>query len=537
MAQSASPPVLAPRVPDAQAKGDLTDYAASAKAHATSKKYMQDLFPGQNKPLPLLRDIEVQERAKPSHSVPQRHALEERVSAPTIDNRLDPRSLECLIMLDQSSVSGIETSPASSASASARYQNNARPAAAPVTRSAKGSHRFKRPRRSLLQLPQGILGHILAYVFAEERAISITPYQPQVTPQRYRHRHGAGTVDIRTFMMHPALLVCHQMRAMGLNIVYRNNLFVINLCEANRAAHANERDSGKHWDCWTAASPPPHMVQTALTHASILRIELPVPSAEPAAVRGATKRKKDSHEDKGVVLESLRRLTALIIGSSPVSQPERTRAPSPAAPKALRRKLSFRSVRRHDSLEFVCRGDSPPLFVREPLSSFEVVLVKPALTAPVHSHTLEMVTMCSAIPVSRTLAYYLELDGLRKLWAKRTLGKWRGSEPDGPRLLHGMHMLPSSLVSRQPSLRRTRSSSTSVAPTATATATGGSPPSLPSHRHLPVSLKEGSVSVAGKFREMEHLYKITFLKSSTNKHSPSIGEIQHITSDMRRGVH
>lgn len=248
--------------------------------------------------------------------------------------------------------------------------------------------------------------------------------------------------------MHPALLVCHQMRAMGLNIVYRNNLFVINLCEANRAAHANERDSGKHWDCWTAASPPPHMVQTALTHASILRIELPVPSAEPAAVRGATKRKKDSHEDKGVVLESLRRLTALIIGSSPVSQPERTRAPSPAAPKALRRKLSFRSVRRHDSLEFVCRGDSPPLFVREPLSSFEVVLVKPALTAPVHSHTLEMVTMCSAIPVSRTLAYYLELDGLRKLWAKRTLGKWRGSEPDGPRLLHGMHMLPSSLVSR-----------------------------------------------------------------------------------------
>jgi hypothetical protein len=133
-------------------------------------------------------------------------------------------------------------------------------------------------------------------------------------------------------------------------------------------------------------------------------------------------------------------VTTLITGLNKThsSPTERSRSASPAGPKILRRKLSFRSVKRPDSLEFVCRGDSPPPQPREPLRTLEVVLVKTGADTEVHSLTLDMVAICSSIPVSGALEYHLEIDAMRRLWAKREKGKWLGSEPDGSKLLHGM---------------------------------------------------------------------------------------------------
>lgn len=339
-------------------------------------------------------------------------------------------------MLDESSVSGTDKfSPSfnpttvSSASPQRRNANISKSSVADPARS-------RRACRSLLQLPQGILGHVLAYVFAEERAVSITPYQSRIVPQRRRHRHGPNAVDIRSVMMHPALIVCKPMRDLGLSILYRDNLFLIDLCDISCTTPTSEKEAGKYWDCWTSGHPP-QMVQTALTRASNLRFQLPVPGADTTQVRGAVKRKKDPQEDRCIVLESLRKVTSLITGLPMASQPERSRSASPAAPKALRRKLSLRSAKRHDSLEFVCRGDSPPPQAREPLMTLEVVLVKPAVAAAVHSQTMDMIATCSAIPVSGNLEYHLELEGLRKLWAKRQSGRWLGSEPDGSKLLYG----------------------------------------------------------------------------------------------------
>jgi hypothetical protein len=456
MAHMASPYVLAPRLPDPQVRVNSTDYATTSKARATHKKYMHDLFPGQNKPLPLPKDTETQDRlayTKPSHNPQQRQVLEEWLAVPTSDDTIDRRSLECLFMLDDSSISGNITTlppsdpitaspkPISTSSALPTRQNST--TKAPVKRrySVKDSNQPKTTGRSLLQLPQGLLGHILAYVFAEERAVSITPYQSRITPQRHRHRHGPNAVDIRSVMMHPALRVCQNMRAMGLNIIYRDCLFLIDLCDASNAAHTNEKDMGKHWNCWTSAKPP-QMVQSVLTNASHMRFQLPVSGVETTMAHGAAKRKKDSQEDGYIVLESLRSITTLITGLPMVAQTARPRSTSPAAPKALRRKLSIRGLKRHDSLEFVCRGDtllSPP--PREPLSTFEVVLIKPAASAEVYMQTLEMIAICSNIPAWENLEYHLELEGFRKLWAKRSMGQWLGGEPDAGKLLQGMLIL------------------------------------------------------------------------------------------------
>ncbi|KAH7553107.1 hypothetical protein J3E72DRAFT_241489 [Bipolaris maydis] len=552
MAHTASPYVLAPRLPDPSVRVNPNDYAASAKAHATSRKYMHDLFPGQNKPLPLPKDTETQNRpvyAKPSHSSRQRHVLEERL-APirASEDSIDRRSLECLIMLDESPVRGPQ-----------RTMMNSNPVPAPLnvtkrtpsltrknsttqpqierTRSVKGPGHSNVTRRSLLQLPPGLLGHILGYVFAEERAVSITPYQSRITPQRYRHRHGPNAVDIRSVMMHPALRVCQQMRAMGLNILYRDSLFLIDLCDARSASHAHDRDAGgKHWDCWTNGKPP-YMVQSVLSHACNLRFQLPVSCLETAPLLGAAKRKKDHHEDGCVVVESLRSIATLITGLSTALQPARPRSSSPVAPKALRRKLSIRGLKRHDSLEFVCRGDnvlqSPP--PREPLSRLEVVLVKPGATAEVHPQTLEMIAICSSIPVWDKLEYHLELDGVRKLWAKRTMGKWVGSEPDAGKLVldlqalgypHPMTDLSPQNAGRVDMFHRHRSRPTQ-----------DSIDGL-THRYLQApsktsrsqrASKEGTM--ARKMREMESLSKMSLLRGA--KQPPTVDEIQRMASGIR----
>ncbi|KAI4640685.1 hypothetical protein J4E93_008275 [Alternaria ventricosa] len=555
MAQVTPRSILALQLPDPRFSVDFANYGLDPKAYATTKKYMQDLFPGQNKPLPPPKAGS--SRHCNVHAKPRRDMAKEPIhtsaASQTLDDKWDAHTIECMIMLDESLVDESDRSSASSKSTAKSYATNVTSASAlsstvPTTKATKDS---PESTRSFLQLPQAIVNHILSYVFAEERAVSITPYQSRITPQpRRRHRHGPSTIDIRSFMMHPALMVCKQARELGLDILYRDSLFLIDLSDIGGAHVSAEKDISKYWGCWTSSTPP-HMVKSALSRASNIRIQLPVPSAEATVVRSATKRKKDAQEDTSIVIDSLRTVTTLITGqdSTPSQPTERSRSASPAGPKILRRKLSFRSAKRPDSLEFVCRGDSPPPQPREPLSTLEVVLVKANADAEVHSQTLDMVAICSSIPVSGALEYHLELDAMRRLWAKRDNGQWRGSEPDGHKLLHDLRALGHSAAKAEVSQTREQPKQTYDRPTARADVlhrdrtrpaqqpTSGRP-SLEGHlqqRGIPKTRPTKNGLVARKIKEMESLSKIKLLKG--NKQPPTVEELQQIASDIRRGVY
>ncbi len=451
MEQANSCSMLALRLPDPRFSVDFANYAVDTKACATSRKYMQDLFPGQNKPLPPPKTETSHRRIV--HAKTQRLLAEERSPPSRVlqipDDKWDAHTIECMIMLDESPVcnsdrssvsfSSTKTSPTASCAPNATFSRA--PSSSletPIT--ANG---LPKSARSFLHLPLSIVDQILSYVFAEERAVSITPYQSRVaTQQRRRHRHGPNTVDLRSLMMHPALIVCKQVRELGLDVLYRDSLFLVDLSEIGGNNFCSEKDIGKYWRCWTSSSPP-QMVKSALARASNIRVQLPVPSVEATAVRSATKRKKVAHEETSAVIDSLRKITHLITSPGKTQTPstERSRSASPAGPNILRRKLSFRSAKRPDSLEFVCRGDSPLIQPREPLSTLEVILTKKSADMAVHSQTLDMVAICSSIPVSGALEYHLELEGMRRLWAKRETGRWLGSEPDGNKLLRGMFIL------------------------------------------------------------------------------------------------
>ncbi|KAH6866460.1 hypothetical protein BKA58DRAFT_205080 [Alternaria rosae] len=557
MAQVTPRSILALQLPDPRFSVDFANYALDPKAYATTKKYMQDLFPGQNKPLPLPKagsSRYCNVNAKPRRDM-AKEPTPTSAASQTLDDKWDAHTIECMIMLEESLVGESDRSSSSSnltaGSSKASFAANVTSASTlnsttPTTKAANGS---LESTRSFLQLPLAIVNHVLSYVFAEERAVSITPYQSRITPQpRRRHRHGPNTIDIRSFMMHPALMVCKQARELGLDILYRDSLFLVDLSDIGGANASGEKDIGKYWGCWTSSTPP-HMVRSALARASNIRVQLPVPNAEATVVRSATKRKKDAQEETSIVIDSLRTVTTFITGQDKThTQPtERSRSASPAGPKILRRKLSFRSAKRPDSLEFVCRGDSPPPQPREPLSILEVVLVKSCADAEVHSQTLDMVAICSSIPVSGALEYHLELDAMRRLWAKRDNGKWRGSEPDGHKLLHDLRALGRStakvvqprdktkLTYEQPAVRADVLRRAEVR---TARHTTSDRPSLEGHPHqrgVPGTRPPKNGKVARKIKEMESLSKIKLLKG--NKQPPTVEELQQIAADIRRGVY
>jgi hypothetical protein len=386
-----------------------------------------------------------------------------------------------------------------------------------------------KPAHALLDLPQPILDEVLAYVFSDRRTVSITPYQSHVSPkQRRRHCGGHGNVDIRSIMMHPALLVSKQLRALALDIIYRDSLFVVDLCETG--TRMDDKDAGNHWGCWTSDMPP-SMVKIALTRASNLRLRLPVSSTGTTAEHGATKPKKGSQEDMSIVQDSLHAVTALITGGSTAPPTTRSRSASPPRSKMLRRKLSFRSAKRPDSLEFVCRGDFPAE-PREPLTRLEVVLMKPGVSIEVQRQTLEMVATCSSIPVTGYLEYYFEFDGRRRLWAKRDMGVWLGKEPDAAKLLRNLNALgqskqtPIQPVQHADMLHRERGRVAQKPPRSESRTRQRSA----SRSRLPTG-----GNVAKKMKEMESLAKIKLMKSA--KQPPSVEELQQIAADIRRGVY
>ncbi|KAH6843928.1 hypothetical protein B0T12DRAFT_457993 [Alternaria alternata] len=559
MEQSTSRSILALRLPDPRFSVDFANYAVDAKAVATSRKYMQDLFPGQNKPLPPPRNQASRHpiaRTTPAYELQQRQCSKQMASQ-IPDDKWDAHTIECMIMLDDSPM---DTSDRSSASSKSTLASSTATSFTDTISTSATSHLVPTPaatsgRQTLtpnfLQLPSTIVDHILSYVFAEERAVSITPYQSRVVPQqRRRHRHGPNAVDIRSFMMQPALMVCKQIRELGLEILYRDSLFLIDLSEVDSTNTCNEKDNSKYWGCWTS-NVPPRMVRSALARASNIRFQLPVPSAEAMVVRSATKRKKDAQEETSIIVDSLRAVTNLITGlnKSQTSQTERSRSASPAGPKILRRKLSFRSAKRPDSLEFVCRGDSPPPQPREPLDTLEVVLVKSDVDTEVHSMTLDMVAVCSSIPVCGSLEYHLEIDGMRRLWAKREKGKWLGSEPDGNKLLrdlkalgqqstkadithvHGKHKKSN----EKPTIRADVLHRERTLPAQQPTSSRPSLDGQLQHRSASKTRPFNDGIVARKIKEMENLSRIKLLKG--NKQPPTVEELQQIAADIRRGVY
>jgi hypothetical protein len=443
MAQFAHSSIIALRLPDPRFSVDFENYGIDAKkASATSRKYMHDLFPGQNKPLPPpkteLKQRHRAIRATPTSRERQFRRVHQEGSLPAQKSKELPE--EFFIVLEMPPSPRITDIPiASTNSIGARESSSA----TPLTQIARSpicltdtSLENANPKHSLLEFPQSVLEHILGYVFGDSRTVSITPYQSHIQPSQKRRKREIN-VDIRSMMMHPVLLVSHQVRMFALDVIYRENLFVIDLVDHHTIHLSDDKDANKYWNSWMGSTPT--MVKTALIRAANIRVRLPVSNTETPS-----KSKVKSHNALASTQDCLRILTSLISNTAATTSDIQSRSASPSRHRALRPKLGITGIRMprslanrnvHHSLEFVCRGDAPP---RQPLDRLEIVLVKPSANAAVLPETLELLATCNSVPVQGDLEYCVELEGKRRLWAKRMLGRWVGKEPDGQELLKGM---------------------------------------------------------------------------------------------------
>ncbi|KAK1915010.1 hypothetical protein P3342_002814 [Pyrenophora teres f. teres] len=301
----------------------LNNYRVDASTYAMSRKYMQDLFPGQNKPLPPPKTDTVCNRTlrpKPSRELQRKCSPLAVCTASRTVSKYDNASVECPIMLDESpssasgwsSVSPNSTMVSSMASYTTTMASNSSLSNFPLKR-AKAA---RKSRISLLDLPQATVEQILAYVLTQERSITIMPCQSQTSPKNLLwQRNSTDTVDMPSIMLHPALLVSHQMRAFGLNTLYRRGLFLIDLCSIRNSTDAEGQEGNKSWDCWTDITTP-RVVQEALSRALNVRFQVPVPSMEATVGRGEKKRKTEHQDDPPTVNDSLQAITVLITGVS-----------------------------------------------------------------------------------------------------------------------------------------------------------------------------------------------------------------------------
>ncbi|KAI2487243.1 hypothetical protein Ptr902_01376 [Pyrenophora tritici-repentis] len=548
MVHTACPSVLALRLPDPRFSVDFNSYQIDASAYAISRKYMQDLFPGQNKPLPPPKTGTVYNRtlrSKPSCELPRKCSPLAVFTAPSTVRKYDQASVECPIMLDESHSSASDWSSASPNSTMVSSMTSNTTAITSNSSSSdfplKRARTIRRSRISLLDLPQTTVEQILAYVLTQERSISITPHQPQTSPKTLRRQqYRTKTVDIRSIMQHPVLLVSHQMRALGLNTLYQKGHFLIDLCNMSNGTDADGKEAENIWDFWKDSTTP-RVVQEALSRALNVRFQVPVPSMEATVGRGEKKRKTEHQDDPPTVHEILQAITALITGVSKNIPKEQPRSASPTGPQPLRRKLSFRSAKRPDSLEFACRGHSPVHQPREPLHKLEVVLVKSSTEAEVPSQTLELVATCSSIPVAKSLEYYLQLEERRRLWAKRDMGKWQGCEPDGTKLLHDLRSLGRIPVRPRPEHRPDTSKKVAARPTARTDRTQKEKVWYKQHLtggklHKDQKLQPFTHGImVKKTKEVENQSKFKILKGT--RQPPTVQELQQIAADIRRGIY
>ena len=209
MVHTTYPSVLALQLPDPRFSIDFNNYSLDTSAYAISRKYMQDLFPGQNKPLPTQKAGTL--HARPSHGAQRRCSPLAACTTPNKFGKYDQASLECPIMLDESPFSA-PTRPSASPNSTTATTSASSTSNSP----AKGAYYVKKQRIHFLDLPETTIEQILGYVLTEEGAVSITPHQSRTSPQHlHQQQDGPDMVDLRSIMVHPALLVSQQIRALG----------------------------------------------------------------------------------------------------------------------------------------------------------------------------------------------------------------------------------------------------------------------------------------------------------------------------------
>ncbi|KAF1832760.1 hypothetical protein BDW02DRAFT_580937 [Decorospora gaudefroyi] len=545
MAQLLPPSVLSLRLPDSRFSVDFASYAWDTKPCATSRKYMQELFPGQNKPLPTPKSA-----ARRLGAIRQQRKPEEdsALMGPGENFGESTQKVQSNLTPNASDGSSAPLNPPVAYFVLSSLPNNKSTITLQsLVYSGITPHIPAKPKRCLVDLPQPVLEQVLGYVFSEHN-VCITPYQSHISPKQPRRRHGrTSTVDIRSIMMHPVLLVSQRMRALALDVVYRDSLFIIDLSGLDLVLTPEEKDTNMYWNCWMSNTPP-SMVKTALTRASNMRLRIPCSNTGTNVMRGASKSKKDLQDNISTLHDSLRAITALITGLSITPPTGRSRSASPSRPRALRRKLSFRSLKRPESPEFVCRGETPPSAApRQPLARLEVVLTKSSSSTDVYGPMLDMVTTCSSIPVAESLDYYLEFEGKRRLWARRSMGTWLGKEPDGGKLLHDLRALgvpKESTAATGGTIRQDRVQPIARADVVKRERDRVAWNSIAQNPRTSEKIQQWVAKeerprqegiVVRKVKEMENTPKTKVLKAS--KQPPTVEELQQIAADIRKGMY
>ncbi|KAF1938255.1 hypothetical protein EJ02DRAFT_410749 [Clathrospora elynae] len=515
------------QLPNPRFSFDFANYAVEDKPCATTRQYIQDLFPGQNKPLP--RPNTSLKRSWMKRTAPSPQQTVASLSR-ELSNRQEDRIRNHAYRQKDRELCPTPTSPhyKPHVDASARSSNSS----TSTNTSLGGLQCVLQPvitalnrgkqTASLPDLPELIMEHILAYVVGGPRIVYVTPHQ-----QRHGYYDGSSKLDIRLFLMQPIFSISQQLRRLALDVFYRECTLMIDLYDD---------EMRKHYQFWTTS--PPETVSEAIHRVSRLRIRLPVPSIETAAHRGVANGMEAPKEYIHAVQDCLRAIIDLITDTRSIPPPPKSHPLSPPHTSVLRRKLSFRSIKQPSGcLEFTCRGQSPPPppNQRKALERLEIVLVKRSETVVILPETLELVAMWKPM---MSIEYYIELQGRERLWAKRVMGVWMGREPDGRRLLH---------VTDLQALKAPPSAA--LQPRAPQVPTQTREVQNPQERIVRKTTSELCLQQRSAQDERDtrndhvklnpkspgFLPRATVMKGK--REPPSVEGLQHITADIRRGVY
>lgn len=317
-----------------------------------------------------------------------------------------------------------------------------------------------RKRASLSSLPVSVLESILAYALCLPLTVSVGPQYSENRHMQYRyHRAGLDYIDLQLIRKHPLFLVSRHIRQTALDVFHEKCDFVVDF---HRIYHtkvsSTVNDNLKAYETFWISEQPPKMVSDTLRSLSRLYLRLPVPSSENGGHRGRDeeewmdgsdgrgggnwkiKTMKREQEDAARVLRCLDSVMKVVM-ADPIMVESRGRTANVSKSTSLRRSLSrARSKsrgRRSESRSESRQGADEER--KRHLRRLEVTLVKKNSHVLVLPETLGMIKLLRSVPVDGFTKYFLELEEQQVLWATKHRKKWRGFEPDGPRLLNGEH--------------------------------------------------------------------------------------------------
>ncbi|KAF2114856.1 hypothetical protein BDV96DRAFT_86616 [Lophiotrema nucula] len=318
---------------------------------------------------------------------------------------------------------------------------------------------FPEEAPGLSGLPLSLLEHILSYVFALPRTVSIGPDNVDGRHLQYRyHRAGLDYLNVRDVLKHPLFVVSHHLRDVSLDVLYTKAEFIIDLHSIyhTKVSSTTNENLKRHQKFWLSGTPK--MVRNTLQNLSKLHIRLPVPSTEAGARKGReqdewmdggdgkgggnwrVKSMKREQEDAQQILKCLETIISVVMtarSSEPDSQPL-TRSLSNLG---LRRTKSVRPERSKSAQYIRQDVDDENNGQRRPLKRLEVVLVKRSPWALVLAESLGLIRALRPVPVTGFTRYHFELNGQKYCWATKYRKRWQGREPDGPSLLNDLQGL------------------------------------------------------------------------------------------------